>query len=149
MITSSEPLNPVVWEQIKHLDGQTLTVDNTVYRLHRIPELGLAIATGHPRYRCRKIPPPAGAVASPRPVYQSADLILLLRLLRTLRSPRYGMLDALHSDAIRVHYQPIVSLKEGKIVGAEALARWQQPDGSFYRRIFLFRLPKRPGSLPI
>jgi sensor c-di-GMP phosphodiesterase-like protein len=45
VITSSEPLNPVVWEQIKHLDGQTLTVDNTVYRLHRIPELGLAIAT--------------------------------------------------------------------------------------------------------
>ncbi|MXG37478.1 EAL domain-containing protein, partial [Escherichia coli] len=45
VITSSEPLDPVVWEQIKHLDGQTLTVDNTVYRLHRIPELGLAIAT--------------------------------------------------------------------------------------------------------
>lgn len=45
VIISSEPLNPVVWEQIKHLDGQTLTVDNTVYRLHRIPELGLAIAT--------------------------------------------------------------------------------------------------------
>ncbi|MBN0669149.1 EAL domain-containing protein, partial [Pseudomonas aeruginosa] len=56
---------------------------------------------------------------------------LLLRLLRHLRSPRNSMLDALNSEAIQVHYQPIISLQDGKIAGAEALARWQQPDGTF------------------
>jgi sensor c-di-GMP phosphodiesterase-like protein len=72
---------------------------------------------------------------------------LLLRLLRTLRSPRYGMLDALHSDAIQVHYQPIVSLKDGKIVGAEALARWQQPDGSFLSPDIFIPLAEETGLI--
>ena len=34
-------------------------------------------------------------------------------------------------EAIQVHYQPIISLQDGKIAGAEPLARWQQPDGTF------------------
>jgi sensor c-di-GMP phosphodiesterase-like protein len=29
------------------------------------------------------------------------------------------MLDALNSQAIQVHYQPIISLQDGKIAGAE------------------------------
>ncbi|OIP76343.1 MAG: GGDEF domain-containing response regulator [Oscillatoriales cyanobacterium CG2_30_44_21] len=35
---------------------------------------------------------------------------------------------AIDRREIRVFYQPLVSLKSGKIVGAEALARWQHPD---------------------
>jgi diguanylate cyclase (GGDEF)-like protein/PAS domain S-box-containing protein len=33
-----------------------------------------------------------------------------------------------HDDEIYVHYQPLVSLRTGTIVGAEALARWRHPD---------------------
>jgi PAS domain S-box-containing protein len=36
---------------------------------------------------------------------------------------------ALEQDEFRVHYQPIVSLKTGKITGFEALTRWQRADG--------------------
>jgi len=36
---------------------------------------------------------------------------------------------ALELDEFRVHYQPIVSLPNGRIIGFEALSRWQRPDG--------------------
>ena len=38
--------------------------------------------------------------------------------------------DALQHQHIRAYYQPIVDLDSGAIVGAEALARWPQPDGT-------------------
>ena len=36
--------------------------------------------------------------------------------------------DAVERGEIVVHYQPIVSVVDGAIVGAEALARWEHPD---------------------
>jgi PAS domain S-box-containing protein len=36
---------------------------------------------------------------------------------------------ALELDEFRVYYQPIVSLRDGHIVGFEALSRWQRPEG--------------------
>jgi len=41
------------------------------------------------------------------------------------------LVEALKQEALTVYYQPIFSLKENRIVGCEALARWPQADGSF------------------
>lgn len=51
-----------------------------------------------------------------------ADAIGRLQLETDLRK-------ALESDEFRVHYQPIVSCESRRIVGFEALSRWQRPQG--------------------
>ena len=44
-------------------------------------------------------------------------------------SLRSELASAIKSRELVVHYQPIIALDTGRCVGAEALVRWQQPDG--------------------
>lgn len=148
IIISSKPLDADTWQQIKHLNVETLTLGSTVYRLHRLPELGLAIATWSSTLPLRQ--KLHQQLMLWLPIGLSTSLLasfLLLRLLRRLRSPRYGMIDALNSNAIQVYYQPIISLQSGKIAGAEALARWRQPDGSFLSPDIFIPLAEQTGLI--
>ncbi|PMC22227.1 hypothetical protein CJ207_09790, partial [Klebsiella aerogenes] len=45
VVISSQPLDPAVWTRIKNLHSETLTLNDTVYRVHIIPELGLGVAS--------------------------------------------------------------------------------------------------------
>lgn len=148
IIISSKPLNADVWEKIKHQNAETLTLNSTVYRLHRIPELGLAIVTWSSTLPLQNKLHQQLMLWLPIGLFTSLlASFLLLRLLRRLRSPRNGMLDALNSHAIQVYYQPIISLQSGKIVGAEALARWRQPDGSFLSPDIFIPLAEQTGLI--
>lgn len=44
--------------------------------------------------------------------------------------PVQELREALRQEQIRAWYQPVVDMETGEIIGAEALARWPQPDGS-------------------
>ncbi len=145
MVISSQPLPAKVWQRIKDPHVDMLTLDNTVYRIQRIPELGSGIVTGLQPCRCSSAFDSSCSSGSLPAFSPACSPPLLLRLLRHLRSPRNSMLDALNSEAIQVHYQPIISLQEGKIAGAEAPPAGSSPMALLSPDIFIPR-PSRPGS---
>ncbi|MCU1345028.1 MAG: hypothetical protein JWL70_1294 [Acidimicrobiia bacterium] len=42
-----------------------------------------------------------------------------------------GLTEALRAGQLELHYQPVISSADGKVVGVEALARWPLSDGTF------------------
>jgi len=58
-----------------------------------------------------------------------------------------GLRLALERDEFVVHYQPKVNLATGKIVGAEALIRWQKPDGSLMLPLKFIGLLEETGLI--
>lgn len=62
-----------------------------------------------------------------------ALVILLFALLFSRRQPvdpAAGMAKAIRDDEFVPYYQPLVDLQTGKLLGAEVLVRWRQPDGT-------------------
>ena len=41
---------------------------------------------------------------------------------------RVGLLHAMERGEFRLHYQPQIDINSGKVIGAEALIRWQHPE---------------------
>jgi len=54
---------------------------------------------------------------------------LLLRWGRRLRSPEHALRDAIRRREFFAVYQPVMSLADGRCIGAEALIRWRLPGG--------------------
>jgi sensor c-di-GMP phosphodiesterase-like protein len=63
-----------------------------------------------------------------------ALLILLVALLIAKREPADPVADiakAIMGDEFVPHYQPVVDLQSGRLLGAEVLVRWRRADGGF------------------
>lgn len=148
-IASTTTLDLNAWQQIQQKKLDHLNYHGTLYNVKWYTEFGVAIITIAPIapleeswHRQLLIWLPFGLLMS---VLLAAFLV---RYLRRLQSPHYRMLDAINAREITVYYQPIVTMGSGKIVGAEALARWRQVDGSFLSPDIFIPLAEETGLMP-
>jgi diguanylate cyclase (GGDEF)-like protein/PAS domain S-box-containing protein len=70
-------------------------------------------------YESKKAGPGGHVISAPGTLDPSARLRLVTRLRKAVESQRWTL-----------HYQPVVELASGRMVGVEALIRWIEPDGT-------------------
>ncbi|WJT04161.1 EAL domain-containing protein [Leclercia adecarboxylata] len=146
VFASSNSLDMQVFNEMQRTNSMHFQHNGAMYNVHNVPDLGFAIVTW----------------ASLKPLKESwhhqlyfwlpfGILISLLtawfilRVLRRLQSPRHRLLDAINAREFQVHFQPIVALNSGRLTGAEALARWPQPDGSYLSPDIFVSLAEQTG----
>lgn len=56
--------------------------------------------------------------------------------------------EAFEGDQLRLHYQPKIDLRSGRIVGAEALLRWHDPEGGLTAPAVFLPLLESAGLMP-
>ena len=148
VIASNHPIDPNIWQNTLHHFQPTLEVDGIIYKQQSLPPVGSTLLTWSATkpidtnwFRQLLFWLPVGLVLS------ALASFVVLRILRRLQSSHYRILDAIKAGEITAHYQPIVSLENGRIVGAEALARWQQPDGRWLSPDVFIPLAEQTGVI--
>lgn len=148
VIASNHAIDPDIWHNVLRTFQPTLERNGVVYKQQLLPPVGGILLTWSPTkpiddswFHQLLFWLPVGLALS------GLASFLMLRILRQLQSSHYRILDAIKAGEMTVHYQPIVSLESGRIIGAEALARWQQPDGHWLPPDIFIPLAERTGVI--
>ncbi|MGX5078849.1 EAL domain-containing protein [Enterobacter mori] len=148
VFASSDTLAPHIRNMIVDREMTRVQYNGSMYIIKPVPELGFNIVAwaalkplAETWHRQLLFWLPFGVLIS------LLAALFVLRILRRIQSPRYRLLDAINNREFVVNYQPIVALCSGKIVGAEALARWPQPDGSYLSPEIFVPLAEQTGLI--
>lgn len=149
VVATTHPLEPAMVKEIINSKTQQFHARDAAWHVSQVPELSVTIVTWAALtplqqnwHHLLMIWLPLGLLLS------LLIAFFLLRILRRLQSPHQRMLDAIRSREIVVFYQPIVALESGKAVGAEALARWRQSDGTLLAPDVFIPLAEQTGLMP-
>lgn len=127
----SNTLDPHIYKLIKNQSLTRLQYEGSMYVAKSVPDLGFTVVAWAELAPLEESWHEQLLFWLPFGILMSlVAALFVLRILRRLQSPRNRLQDAINSRDVVVHYQPILALGSGRIVGAEALARWPQPDGS-------------------
>ncbi|MEL2240274.1 EAL domain-containing protein [Leclercia adecarboxylata] len=146
IFASSNNLDIQVFNEMRRSGSTHFQHDGAMYNVHNVSDLGFSIVTWSSLKPLKEswhhqliFWLPFGVLISLLTAW------FILRVLRRLQSPRYRLLDAINAREFKVHFQPIVALNSGRLTGAEALARWPQPDGSYLSPDIFVSLAEQTG----
>ena len=57
------------------------------------------------------------------------------------------LIEALRADQFYLEYQPVISCRTGRMIGAEALVRWKHPDGRLLTPVSFLAAAERSGLM--
>lgn len=99
--------------------------------LEQVPEARVIMLTGSEQPGSFAAASQAGCAAWIRKTHAVTDLVGAVRsVARGAAFDSEGAEDLPRRDELVAHFQPVVSLEDGRIVGFESLVRWQREDGS-------------------
>ncbi|WP_426445507.1 EAL domain-containing protein [Siccibacter colletis] len=148
IIASTSTLSPDIWQTVREEHSISLTRHGNRYEILPLLNTKLMIVAWASLAPLEKawrdqllLWMPFGIVIS------LLAAAFILRLLGRLQSPRYRLIDALNNRDLTINYQPVVELKSGRAIGAEALVRWPQPDGTWLSPDVFIPMAEQTGTI--
>ena len=112
-------------------DPSTRYFEDRYYVIDRSQRYPLAVVAYEPKGRIRPdFAAQIRTLVAPALLASALATWLLLHWRRKLHTPRHTLLEALRQRQFSAWFQPLIELRTGRCVGAEALVRWTLPDGT-------------------
>ncbi|SEU06245.1 MULTISPECIES: EAL domain-containing protein [Stenotrophomonas] len=145
LLTQQDGMDPDLLQQLLREPGDGLDRD-TLYASARSGEW-LAIATAPRTALAATFRQQAWLFVPLGLLMAAAGAGLVIWLSRRRLSMRGELGIAIRRRELYLHYQPIIELDTGICVGAEALVRWQRPDGTQVRPDLFIPLAEEAGMI--
>ncbi|MNC04704.1 putative membrane protein YjcC [compost metagenome] len=145
LLTQQDGMDPTLLQQLLREPGEGLD-RNTLYASARSGEW-LAITTAPRTALAATFRQQAWLFVPLGLLMAAAGAGLVIWLSRRRLSMRGELGIAIRRRELYLHYQPIIELDTGICVGAEALVRWQRPDGTQVRPDLFIPLAEEAGMI--
>ena len=145
LLARQEGMDPELLQTLLRRPGEGLD-HNTLYATARNEEW-LAIATTPRTALAATFRQQAWLYVPVGMLLAAAGAGLVIWLSRRRLSLRGELATAIRRRELYLHYQPIIELDTGICVGAEALVRWQRPDGTQVRPDLFIPLAEEAGMI--